>query len=72
MEKKFIATIGVSEQVSEDSWKYRHRSLEINGSTTIDEIVSWCVRLGCNVSLPLITISELEQLPTTLTPTTNE
>jgi hypothetical protein len=61
--KKYVASFEISEQVTEDSWRLKRYSLEIDGTKTLSEIENWIRSKGFK-GLTDIQLSELEQLET--------
>lgn len=41
MEKEYVVIIDVTEQVSEDQYKVRTKTLKVTGSTTVADIEAW-------------------------------
>lgn len=64
---KYVATIYITEQVSEDRWIYRPYTKEIEGHKPFSEIIEWAYskfskhdRTRENFTLPEIRITVLE------------
>lgn len=61
LQKEYTVSVGKTEQVSEDQWKYRHYYLKIDSNTTMGQIESWIKSKGVTTDVN-ITINSLEKL----------
>ncbi len=61
MEKEYSILITVSEQISEDRWLVKHRTMKANGQTTLAEIETW-YRRHLKAGEAYFTVVEIEPL----------
>ena len=62
MIKNYCVSINVTEQVSEDSWKVKTKTLKVDSNTTIGEIEQW-YRKYFQVATTEFLTTELETTP---------
>lgn len=61
MKKEFCVYIKTSEQVTEDRWELRRKSLKVDSNTTIGEIEKW-YRKFLEVGHTQFEVVELQQI----------